>query len=213
MIRIAMQFLFLAMLPGLCSADTIMHVCNSTFNSNMQLFSQYKNLDSNSFQQKTLRPKIYYIAGHSGLAALMEYLNRHNLDSADLNIGLYYATAARSIPKMKYLLSHGASVNGLTPGGDNALDMAVQCNFVKGAEFLLKRGANANWPPSGAGAFNFALANRNYELARLLLTSGYAIEIDAKRCDSTKWIAKKYAKSMPPDLLKEIVAAKCHPDS
>ena len=208
--RFRLGFLFLIMVPGLSVAHTLMHVCNSVFKSNLLVFGRYQNLDSRSFLQKTHRPKIYYVAGHLGLAKLTKYMNHHNLDGSDLSIALYYATEARSIPKMEYILAHGASVNGLTPGGDTAFDVAVQCNFVQGAEFLLKRSANPNLPHSGAGPFNFALANKNYKLASIILGSGYKMELDAKRCESTKWIAKKNADSIPPALLKEIVAAKCH---
>ena len=126
------------------------------------------------------------------------------INTRDLTSGetaLHIVTSRRDLTWMQFLIAKGANVNARDAKGVTPLVLAVNGNFVEGAELLVTRGARLDDSNnSGETPLITAVHNRNIPVMRLLLKAG----ADPDRADNSGRTAKDYARLGGGNLLTEI---------
>lgn len=86
---------------------------------------------------------------------------------------LAYAAGSGNMQIVRILITHGALVNPVIPGGASPLSRAAMGGHIDVARILLENGANVNAKCSGGMTpLNFAFLSGDVSLVRLLLESG-----------------------------------------
>lgn len=92
--------------------------------------------------------------------------------------------------------------------GWSVMTYAASCNFDYGVYFLLRDNVDPNKGP-GIGPFNISMLYGNNSLASRLLDNGYDIQVNYKRCKSSKFIASHTDNKISRRIYAAVTAAKC----
>lgn len=121
---------------------------------------------------------------------------------------LLAAIARRDLPLMKQSVSSG-SLNYLGTHNPYApVTLSAICNFSEGVRLLVTKGVNVNIGDD-LGAFNASLLYENLDLTNYLLSHGYNISANSKRCKSSKYILNRHAVKISPVIASKIEQAIC----
>jgi ankyrin repeat protein len=94
---------------------------------------------------------------------------------------LCFATVAKQVPMMSYLISNGADVNAQGGFDMTPLLLATRIAFIRGVELLLENGADVNLVSGKISdyksALHFAAQGRNEHLVKLLVDGGADLEL------------------------------------
>jgi len=109
-------------------------------------------------------------AAENGFEAVAEVLLGHH---ADPNSALAAAFVSGQDNMAKFLLAHGAAINGTNQAGETPMIAAINANRPAVVTFLLKSGANPNAPQAdGCTPLGAAILHHEPSIADLLLTNG-----------------------------------------